>query len=135
MYTKHLNKNNQFMFGIFALVVAVFMVVGIFLYMCYEKAAEINVKREFRIELSQGFVGDSIQVWLNDSLVYEHKVPNDSVVIAHQPTDDQYMLSVEDMISGQARNMNVHIKSGRLILQRAAGKGKFTLKEIADEKK
>lgn len=133
--TQHLNKNHQFMVGIFIMVFAVFCVVGVFLVMCYDKAEEISkVRNEYRIELSHGFVGDSLQVMMNDSLLYFDQVPNDSVVISIRPFDEQHLLSVGDVRTGQAKNMNINSESGRIILRRSADTREITKMEVPFEK-
>ena len=129
--TQHLNKNRQFMVGIFVMVFAVFCVVGIFLVMCFEKAEEIsNERNEYQIELVRGFAGDSIQVMMNDSVLYNDRVPSDSLVIRVKPFEEQHLLSIGDVATGRARNMNVNCKSGRIILRRTYDKNDITKMEI-----
>ena len=133
--TQHLNKNRQFMVGIFVMVFAVFCVVGIFLMMCFDKAEELSIERnEYRIELAKGFAGDSIQVMVNDSVLYFDLVPNDSVTITVKPFDEQHLLSVGNVKTGQAKNMNINSKSGRIILRRTYDKNDITKMEMPFEK-
>lgn len=123
------------MVGIFVMIVAVFCVVGIFLMMCFDKAEELSIERnEYRIELAKGFAGDSIQVMMNDSVLYFDLVPNDSVTITVKPFDEQHLLSVGNVKTGQAKNMNINSKSGRIILRRTYDKNDITKMEMPFEK-
>ena len=133
--TQQLNKNRQFMVGIFVMVFAVFCVVGIFLMMCFDKAEELSAQRsEYHIELAKGFAGDSVQVMVNDSVLFDDRVPNDSVVIKFRPFDEQHLLSVGDVRTGYAKNMNINSKGGRIILRRTYDKNDITKMEIPFEK-
>lgn len=117
------------------MVFAVFCVVGIFLVMCFEKAEEITLtKNEYHIELAKGFAGDSVQIMMNDSVLYYDRVPDDSVVIKVKPFDEQHLLSVGDVETGRARNMNINCKSGRIVLRRTYDKNEITKMEIPFEK-
>lgn len=134
--TQRLNKNHQFMVGIFVMVFAVFCVVGIFLVMCYDKAEEISKSRnEYQIELAHGFAGDSIQVMVNDSVLYLDEVPGDTLVLHFKPYDEQHLLSVGDVRTGQAKNMNINSESGRIVLRRSADKKEISKMELPFEKK
>lgn len=134
-YTKHLNKNNQFMVGIFVMVFAVFCVIGIFLWMCYDKAEEFKqAKRGYQIELAEGFAGDSIQLYVNDSILFENRVSADTLVtISFKPFAEQHMISIGDVETGMAKNMNISGESGRIVLKRSDDKQNIRLQEIPFE--
>ena len=69
----HLNTNKQFMVGNGILAFAVIFVVVIFIYMSLrlqrENQAERHYIETYTISLVKGFAGDSISLFVNDSLV------------------------------------------------------------------
>ena len=69
----HLNTNKQFMRMNFILAFAVIFVVVLFVYMSLRaqqgKKGVVKYAETYRIELAKGFVGDSISLYLNDSLL------------------------------------------------------------------
>ena len=68
-----LNTNKQFMVGNGILAFAVIFVVVIFVYMSLrlqrEKEAVRHFSETYSIQLTKGFVGDSISLFVNDSLI------------------------------------------------------------------
>lgn len=71
--THPLNTNKQFMLGNGILAFAVIFVVVIFVYMSLRLQSEKQTERHFvetyTISLTKGFTGDSISLFINDSLV------------------------------------------------------------------
>ena len=69
----HLNTNKQFMVGNGILAFAVIFVVVIFIYMSLrlqrENQAERHYIETYTISLVKGFAGDSISLFVNDSLI------------------------------------------------------------------
>ena len=69
----HLNTNKQFMRMNFILAFAVIFVVVLFVYMSLRaqqaKKGVVKYAETYRIELAGGFVGDSISLYINDSLL------------------------------------------------------------------
>lgn len=74
----HLNTNKQFMIGNGILAFAVILIVVIFVYMSMrlqrEKEGERYFAETYTITLAKGFTGDSISVFLNDSLLMNKKI-------------------------------------------------------------
>ena len=75
-----LNTNKQFMIGNGMLAFGVFAVIIIFLYMSFRfqrKADKVQTyEGVYNIELTNSFAGDSIAVYLNDSLLLTSSFPN-----------------------------------------------------------
>ena len=74
-----LNTNKQFMVGNGILAFAVIFVVVIFVYMSLrlqrEKEANRHFSETYSIQLTKGFVGDSISLFVNDSLIMNKQEP------------------------------------------------------------
>ena len=75
-----LNTNKQFMIGIGMLAFGVFAVIIIFLYMSFRfqrTADKVQIyEGVYNIELTNRFDGDSIAVYLNDSLLLHQTMPD-----------------------------------------------------------
>ena len=70
--THRLNTNKQFMIGNGILAFAVIIVVVIFVYMSlkfdHDKSGQHHYAETYDIVLTQGFVGDSLSILINDSV-------------------------------------------------------------------
>ena len=84
MAKNSLNTNKQFMIGNGILAFAVIAVVVIFIYMSMkvqnDKKNGKTYPEVYHIELASGFGGDSLSVYLNDSLLASTRIPEDSVL-------------------------------------------------------
>lgn len=124
--------NRSFMWGVAFMAVAVFGVVFIFMNMCLERMAVKQYQESYGIELQSGFVGDSIKVYVNDSLLYNKVVPRDSVKIPIRRFEDNSMLMVVDARTDLTGSFNLSKQSENIIVRRNADK-KFAFE--AKEKK
>ena len=80
-----LNTNKQFMVGNGILAFAVIFVVVIFVYMSLrlqrEKEANRHFSETYSIQLTKGFVGDSISLFVNDSLIMNKQIKKEPTTI------------------------------------------------------
>ena len=118
--------------GVAFMAVAVFGVVFIFMNMCLERMAVKQYQESYGIELQSGFVGDSIKVYVNDSLLYNKVVQRDSVKIPIRRFEDNSMLMVVDARTDLTGSFNLSKQSENIIVKRNADK-KFAFE--AKEKK
>ena len=70
-----LNTNKQFMVGNGILAFAVIFVVVIFVYM------SLRFSETYSIQLTKGFVGDSISLFVNDSLIMNKQIKEEPTAI------------------------------------------------------
>ena len=74
----HLNTNKQFMVGNGILAFAVIFVVVIFIYMSLrlqkQKDEDRNFIETYTITLEKGFIGDSLSLMINDSVLVNKKI-------------------------------------------------------------
>lgn len=120
------------MWGVAFMAVAVFGVVFIFMNMCLERMAVKQYQESYGIELQSGFVGDSIKVYVNDSLLYNKVVQRDGVKIPIRRFEDNSMLMVVDARTDLTGSFNLSKQSENIIVKRSADK-KFAFE--AKEKK
>lgn len=95
-----LNTNKQFMLGNGILAFAVIFVVVIFIYMSMrlqqEKQEERHFIETYTISLVKGFVGDSISLLINDSLITNRVMSEEPYTIEVGRFADQSALLIVD---------------------------------------
>ncbi|NDV64283.1 hypothetical protein [Bacteroides sp. 224] len=81
----HLSTNKQFMIGNGILAFAVIFIVVIFIYMSLriarEKQLEKTYVENYTISLTKGFAGESVSVYVNDSLLWNQLITEEPVVL------------------------------------------------------
>ena len=98
--THRLNTNKQFMIGNGILAFAVIFVVVIFVYMSMRLQCEKQEERHFietyTINLSKGFIGDSLSLFINDSLIMNKQITEEPVTIEVGRFAEQSALMIVD---------------------------------------
>lgn len=95
-----LNTNKQFMIGNGLLAFAIIIVVVIFIYMSMHLQRKKEEDRRFvetyTITLTQGFVGDSLSVMINDSVLVNRKITEEPFRIDVKRFAEQSALLIVD---------------------------------------
>ena len=96
-----LNTNKQFMIGNGILAFAVIFVVVIFVYMSMRlqrvRQADRHFAETYSISLVKGFAGDSISLFINDSLITNRKITQEPYTIeVGRFTEQSAMLIVDN---------------------------------------
>lgn len=95
-----LNTNKQFMIGNGILAFAVIFVVVIFVYMSLrlqrQKDAERNFIEMYTITLTRGFVGDSLSLLINDSVLVNQRIVEEPFSIDVRRFAEQSALLIVD---------------------------------------
>lgn len=96
----HLNTNKQFMVGNGILAFAVIFVVVIFIYMSLRlqrnNQAERHYIETYTVSLVKGFAGDSISLFVNDSLITNKTITQEPFTIEIGRFADQSALLIVD---------------------------------------
>ena len=93
----HLNTNKQFMVGNGILAFAVIFVVVIFIYMSLrENQAERHYIETYTISLVKGFAGDSISLFVNDSLIANQVMQEEAFTVEVGRFAEQSALMIVD---------------------------------------
>lgn len=96
----HLNTNKQFMVGNGILAFAVIFVVVIFIYMSLRlqrnNQAERHYIETYTVSLVKGFAGDSISLFVNDSLIINKTITHEPFTIEIGRFADQSALLIVD---------------------------------------
>ena len=114
--THRLNTNKQFMVGNGILAFAVIFVVVIFIYMSLrlqkEKQSERHFLETYSINLVKGFTGDSLSLFINDSLVMNKTIMEEPVAVDINRFAEESALMIVDNITEQVSVFDLSKKGG-----------------------
>jgi len=105
-------------------------VVVLFLSMSYNKLEEqmkaVTSQGYYQIEFAANLIGESAQVYVNDSLLFDGNISSDTLKIKFKPFGEQHLLMMVDKKSDTARNFNLQEKACKVLVRKNA-EGKFTV--------
>lgn len=111
-----LNTNKQFMIGNGILAFAVIFVVVIFVYMSLrlqrDKQAEQHFTETYTISLTKGFAGDSISLFVNDSLIDSRRMTDEPCAIKFGRFAEQSALLIVDNRTDEVSTFDLSEKGG-----------------------
>mgnify|MGYP003509141373 FL=1 len=118
-----LNTNKQFMIGNGMLAFGVFAVIIIFLYMSFRfqrKADKVQTyEGVYNIELTNSFAGDSIAVYLNDSLLLDQTMPDANLKVEIKRFAEDNVLMVVDNKTGKTTPFNLNPEGSRVEVKKS----------------
>ncbi len=113
------------MIGNGILAFAVIFIVAVFVYISLkmqnnDKEAQ-SYTEIYNIELQSGFAGDSISVYLNDSLLLSTRMPDSTVVLSCNRIAEQNALLIVDNRTEQISTFNLSEKGGKVTIDKTKG--------------
>ncbi|WP_455666695.1 hypothetical protein [Phocaeicola sp.] len=130
-----LNTNKQFMVGNGMLAFGVFAVIIIFLYMSFRfqrKADRVQTyEGVYNIELANSFAGDSIAVYINDSLLLNQTMPDATLKLEVTRFAEDNVLMVVDNKTDKTTPFNLNPKGSRVEVKKS-GEMVYILEREAD---
>lgn len=112
----HLNTNKQFMVGNGILAFAVIFVVVIFVYMSMrmqnDKQAERHFTEIYTINLAKGFAGDSLSLFINDSLILNKQASEELINVEVTRFAEQSALLIVNNRTEQVSTFDLSEKGG-----------------------
>lgn len=122
MFKKPHNPNKQFMIGAGVLAFAVICIVVLFtllaLRISNKSEQSVTYNDIYQIELEKGFVGDSISIYINDSLLLNKTVPADTLRFKIKRFSETNALLVVDNQTDNVTTFDLKEKGGRIILRK-----------------
>lgn len=123
-----LNTNKQFMIGNGLLAFAVIFVVVIFVYMSLrlqkQKDEERNFIETYTITLTKGFVGDSLSLLINDSVLVNKKITEEPFSINVNRFAEQSALLIVDNMTEDLSLFELSEKGGNYRFEKENGEVK-----------
>ena len=114
--THRLNTNKQFMIGNGILAFAVIFIVVVFVYISLRlqrnKEADRHFIETYTINLTKGFVGDSLSLFVNDSLIMDKQISEEPVTVEIGRFAEESALMIVDNITEQVSVFDLSEKGG-----------------------
>ncbi|MBM6758883.1 hypothetical protein [Bacteroides mediterraneensis] len=127
MNNKSINSNKQFMIGNGILAFGVFFIVCLFLYLGFRGQSKNDDKTKtfeglYAIEIADSFTGDSLSVYINDSLLFNSTLGNSSVKFQVKRFAEENTLMVVDNRTDEVTPFNLNTKGSQVQIQKKNGK-------------
>ena len=117
----------------FILMFVLFAIVFIFLYMAYQFKRDANRKityeGDYSIELNDDFLGDSLSIYVNDSILFKQTVKDSTTLLQINRFAEEHMLMVVDAQTDRATSFNLSDKGSRVKVSKSQNEIVFTEKE------
>ena len=115
-----LNTNKQFMIGNGILAFGIIFVVVIFVYMSFRLKRQLDAERYYNevytISLTKGFVGDSLSIYINDSLIIEKRIAEEPFTIEVGRFEEQSALMIVDQTTDKLSTFDLSNRGGTVSL-------------------
>ena len=107
------------------LFIAVLVVCGIFLYMAFTFKRYANKKvtyeGRYHIEVSKDFAGESLSVYVNDSLLWNQTMPDTLVTLDIDRFAEENALLIVDNATDTATPFNLDPKGSKVVVKKQEG--------------
>lgn len=111
-----LNTNKQFMVGNGILAFAVIFIVVTFIYMSMrlqqKEDSNPHYTEVYTISLTKGFIGDSISLFVNDSLIVKQNIEKEPLTVTVNRFSEQNALLIVDNKTDVVATFNLSEKGG-----------------------
>ena len=125
MGRKRQNPHKNFMVFNAVLFIAVLVVCGIFLYMAYTFKRDANKKvtyeGRYHIEVNNDFAGQSLSIYVNDSLLWNQAMPDTLVTLDINRFAEESALLIVDNTTDTATPFNLDPKGSKVVVKKQEG--------------
>lgn len=125
MGRKRQNPHKNFMVFNAVLFIAVLVVCGIFLYMAYTFKRDANKKvtyeGRYHIEVNNDFAGQSLSIYINDSLLWNQAMPDTLVTLDIDRFAEESALLIVDNATDTATPFNLDPKGSKVVVKKQEG--------------
>ena len=125
MGRKRQNPHKNFMVFNAVLFIAVLVVCGIFLYMAYTFKRDANKKvtyeGRYHIEVNKDFAGQSLSIYVNDSLLWNQAMPDTLVTLDIDRVAEESALLIVDNATDTATPFNLDPKGSKVVVKKQEG--------------
>ena len=107
------------------LFIAVLVVCGIFLYMAYTFKRDANKKvtyeGRYHIEVNNDFAGQSLSIYVNDSLLWNQAMPDTLVTLDIDRFAEENALLIVDNATDTTTPFNLNKKGSKVVVKKQEG--------------
>ena len=125
MGRKRQNPHKNFMVFNAVLFIAVLVVCGIFLYMAYTFKRDANKKityeGRYHVEVNNDFAGQSLSIYVNDSLLWNQAMPDTLVTLDIDRFAEESALLIVDNATDTATPFNLDPKGSKVVVKKQEG--------------
>ena len=125
MGRKRQNPHKNFMVFNAVLFIAVLVVCGIFLYMAYTFKRDANKKvtyeGRYHIEVNNDFAGQSLSIYVNDSLLWNQAMPDTLVTLDIDRFAEESALIIVNKETDNATPFNLDPKGSKVMVKKQEG--------------
>ena len=125
MGRKRQNPHKNFMVFNAVLFIAVLVVCGIFLYMAYTFKRDANKKvtyeGRYHIEVNKDFAGQSLSIYVNDSLLWNQAMPDTLVTLDIDRFAEESALIIVNKATDNATPFNLNPKGSKVMVKKQEG--------------
>ncbi len=127
MDKKSINSNKQFMIGNGILAFGVFFIVCLFLYLSFRNQNKLTEQNRvfpgnYTIELTASFAGDSISVYINDSLLLNRTLDDSNLKFQIARFAEESMLMIVDNRTEKITPFNLNPEGSFTRIEKRNGK-------------
>ena len=123
--SKSIESNKQFMIGNGLLAFGVFFIVCLFLYLGFRSQKKVVQEQSFKdiyeITITKSFAEDSINVFINDSLILAHKMGNADITLPINRSTEENVLMVVDCKTDIMTPFNMDKEGGKITVEKENG--------------
>lgn len=123
--SKSIESNKQFMIGNGLLAFGVFFIVCLFLYLGFRSQKKVVQEQSFKdiyeITITKSFAKDSINVFINDSLILAHKMGNADITLPINRFAEENVLMVVDCKTDIMTPFNMDKEGGKITVEKENG--------------
>ena len=127
MNNKSINSNKQFMIGNGILAFGVFFIVCLFLYLGFRNQSKSNDKEKtfagiYTVEIADSFTGDSLSVYINDSLLFNSSIGNTAIKFQVKRFAEESTLMIVDNHTDEITPFNLNPEGSQIAVEKKNGK-------------
>ncbi len=131
--SKSIESNKQFMLGNGLLAFGVFFIVCLFLYLGFRSKREFVTEQSFKdiytINITGNFAGDSINVYINDSLLLAKTMDKSKVKLSVNRFAEENMLMILNCRTDIVNPLNLSKEGGEITIDKQNGNVYFMYNE------
>ena len=121
--SKSINSNKQFMIGNGILAFGVIFIVCLFLYLGFRfqqkpGSRQMQFKDTYSIQIDQSFCNDSLDIYINDSLLMSRRITDKTVKFQIARFSENSVLMVVDTEKDEMVPYNLNEKGSSIIIQK-----------------
>lgn len=136
--SKSIDSNKQFMIGNGLLAFGVFFIVCLFLYLGFRSQKNAEQEKSYKdiyeISITKNFANDSINIYINDSLLFAAKMDESEITFQTKRFAEENTLMIVDCGTDMMTPFNLNKDGGKITIDKKNGQIFFVYKRNEQSK-